>query len=529
MTRALLALAAVTGLLGAAPAAATTRYVTTTGAETGCARTAPCSLAWALSGGGSVPGDVVLVAPGTYAEGGLTVARELTVTAAPDEPRPVLRGDAAGATTLRIGVGAGHSVIEHLTVRAEGAGSTAIAVDDAAALDDLVVSSDAGPCLTSAARGVRIDDSAFAQIALDAGPCLQTSGTDTSWTGVTVTALNADLAASYAGNGEVVDGTFTGQVTGLQLGGSAAAHRVTAAGGERGIALSGTTMLTDSVAIARDGGDAVFAGSGTHELLNVTAWATGDGAVGIRSASGAAMTVKNSIARGALADLVAEPASTTIGPNCAAFTGCPAGTITADHSNFGTGFFVADGGSNQTADPRFVDASFDDFRLRKGSPAIDAGSFEVNSGSADRLGRFRWLGAAPDIGAYEYPSPRKRRPRPDRKRPTLGVVRLTAPVFRVAPRGQAFSAAASGPPVGTTLVFVVSEDADLVAQVFRPGHPRSVGTFVIPAIRGTHRVPLSGRVDGRPLRPGRYVLVVMARDVAQNLSEPRRLPFSVAR
>ncbi|MCW2992333.1 MAG: hypothetical protein JWM73_2927 [Solirubrobacterales bacterium] len=514
-------------LLAPAAAGAATRFVSPTGpAEGACSRTAPCAIDWALSGGGSATGDTVMVARGTYPDAALVIARPLTVTAAPDQPRPVLRSSAPGGSALTVAEGAGGTVVEHLAVRATGEGATGVDLRDVAAVDDITVSSRSAPCLHSAAPGVRIDESTFTRTGAGSAPCLETTGSDTSWTGVTVTALNVETAAAYSGDGTIADGTFTGQSVGLRLGGNPSVHRVTAAGRDRGVLLSGTTTLTDSVAIARAGGSGVFAASGTHELLNVTAWGDGNGAFGIRAVNGAQVTVKNSIARGTFSDVVADAATATIGPDCTVVTGCPAGRMLVDHSNFRSGPGVDDMGANQSGAPLFADPGFDDFHLRKGSPAIDAGSFEFNSGSADRDGRFRWLGASPDMGAYEFPAPRPAPPKADRKPPTLGVVRLTATRFRATRAGMAFSAAAV--PAGTTLVFVVSEDADLVAQVTRVGAKRSLGTIVRAASRGTHRVPLSGRLDGRALRPGRYVLTVMARDVAQNLSRPRRLPFTIA-
>lgn len=511
-------------LAAPAGAGAAVRHVTPAGANEGsCARTAPCSVAWAVNGDGSAAGDTVVIGGGTYADQPLVVARELTVTAAPDAPRPVFR--VSTGSVLTVTDGAAGAVVEHLALRSSATDAPVVTADAAVTLRDLSIATATTTCLRSAALGLRLEDSVLTATAPLTEPCLQTTGDDTSWTGVTVAARNADLAADYTGNGTILDATFNGQGVGLRVAGSPAVHRVTGAAADRGIVLTGAVRLTDSVAIARAGGAGVLAGEGSHELLNVTAWGARRGSVGVRAVNGAQLAVTNTIARGRAFDLDAA-ATTTITGDCDVFAGCPPGRIVAGNSNFRTARGVEDTGSNQSAGVRFADSAFEDFRLRRGSPAIDAGSFDFDSGSADRDGRFRWLGQRPDIGAYEFPSGRPLRPRLDAKAPTLGVVRLTAMRFRVARRGQAFTAA--GAPAGTRLIFVVSEDADLVAQVSRP-KGRSVGTIVRAANRGTNRVTLSGRVDGRPLAPGRYVLKVIARDVSQNLSRSRRLPFTVVR
>jgi parallel beta-helix repeat protein len=55
---------------------------------------------------------------------------------------------------------------------------------------------------------------------------------------------------------------------------------------------------------------------------------------------------------------------------------------------------------NLTTDPRFVDAGSFNFRLRPGSPAIDAGA-KIDIVSTDFDGSRRPIGGSHDIGAFE--------------------------------------------------------------------------------------------------------------------------------
>jgi hypothetical protein len=445
------------------------------------------------------------------------LTKPLAVTAAQDAPRPVFRTTAPDGVAFTVGSGAAGSVIDHLAILATGAGAVGVDLQDEASLADMSVSSADAACLRSTSKGVRIDDSVFTQTGVASDPCLQSSGNDTDWNGVTVTAINGVTAASFSGNGTVVDGVFSGSTTGLEATGTPTVRRVTARGAARGIVLGGTATLTDSVAIARENGSAVFSAAGSHQLLNLTAWATGPGSYGIRAASGATLTIKNTIARGEAGDISAEPASLTISADCAVFTGCPAATANVDHSNFRSSPGVTDNGGNQSASPRFVDSTFEDFHLRRGSPAIDRGAFLYNSGSADRDGRFRWLGLEPDMGAYEIPPP----PRPpaahrDLKPPRITRVRLASRRFRAS--------------VGTSVLFTVYEPSDLIVVVSRPGRRgATVGTMVRSVPFGHNRVRIRAPLDGRRLLPGRYVLTVIARDTAQNLSPEHRFAVTVVR
>ena len=514
-----------------APAGAATRYVSPAGgAEGSCSRSAPCAAAHVLAGAGSAEGDTVIVLPGRYDEQPLVVARPLEILGRPDAPRPVFRLSVAGGVALTITPEAQDTTVSHLDLGSSGEDGLGVEVQAAATLSDLRVTSEGAPCLRSGATGVRIADSAFTLTGVATVPCLETTGGDTDWTGVRVTALNGDVAAVFAGSGTIADATVSGRLTGLVVSGTPAVHRVTAAGSERGLVLDeGTALVTDSVLIARQGGHAVLGREGRHALINVTAWGAGKGSTGVRALNGAELTVTNTIARGHEADLLAEPASTTIGPDCTAFAGCPAGRIRVTRSNFRTAPGVEDLGTNQSGSPRFVDAAFEDFRLRPGSPAVDAGSFELNASSADREGRFRWLGDSPDLGAYEYAPPRPLAPRSDRRAPVLRAVAMSTTRLRASRRGVAFTAAAKA-PAGALLRWFLSERADVVLTLRRPGRDRPVlGTIVQPADLGWGAIRLSGELNAALLPPGRYVLRVMARDVTQNLSRPRDFVITVVR
>lgn len=519
-------LAAVLLALVAAPASvAAVRHAAPAGvAEGDCSAAAPCSAAYALEGAGSAAGDTVVLAGGTYPDQPLTIDRPLFVTAA-EGARPVLRTTAPGATTLTLGPSSAGAVVERIGIRAAGDDATAVAVRSAATLQRVAVSATTGRCLLSDAVGVRVDASRFSAPGPSDVPCLEATGDDAQWTDVVVRTPNVGTAAAFHSDGEIRGATFEGLHTGLRVAGSPLVRRVTAIGALAGLEIAGGALVTDSVMVATEAGSALLASAGESHVVNVTAWGDGAGATGIRATTGATLLVRNSIARGPSGDVVADPASTTFTDQCADPAGCPAGSVAISASNFRTALRVADAGANQSENPRFADPALYDFHLLRGSPAIDAGNFELNVSGADRHGRYRWLGKAPDIGAYEFPARRAPRVPADDRPPALGIVRLTATAFRVARTGLAFSAAR--PPRGTTLVAVLSEDGDVVLTVTRPGSGRVLGTLVRSVVRGSSRIRLSGRLEGQPLPAGRFLLHVMGRDRSQNLSEERVLPFRV--
>jgi hypothetical protein len=137
---------------------------------------------------------------------------------------------------------------------------------------------------------------------------------------------------------------------------------------------------TDSAALWLRNGS----GANRVEIRNVTAMGTAGDANAIHcDLTNGSATIVNSIARGKGYDLD--------------FTsGC-----SVAYSNYrpvaSTG--VSAGVGNQSAEPAFADS---DYRPAGGSPTIDAGQLDTRAPSLDPDGRARMIGAAPDIGAYEY-------------------------------------------------------------------------------------------------------------------------------
>src|SRR5215208_3523079 len=127
--------------------------------------------------------------------------------------------------------------------------------------------------------------------------------------------------------------------------------------------------------------------TGTLDIANVTAVAEGAGSTGIEHGSGSPTTIVNSIARGASFDIK--------------LNGIVAAAVVS-YSNFrpGSSTGVTPGLGNVSGAPIFADA---DLRPDASSPTVDAGTAATALlGTIDPDGNLRTLGAAPDIGAYEW-------------------------------------------------------------------------------------------------------------------------------
>lgn len=189
-------------------------------------------------------------------------------------------------------------------------------------------------------------------------------------------------------------------------GGLATGEDLVVAGTGQAAVLLGNVVLRDSVIRSVGSGTAIASGASgdtNAEIRNVTAFGGGYGlgAVGSGSStSGSVTTIRNSILIGATADIYALGAA----------AGKP-GLVFVDHSSFDTvdqqpfGLIDQSGGANQTAAPLLADLPGGIVRPLAGSPTIDAGVTDSFTGTKDPDGNPRTLGAAPDIGAFEFVPP----------------------------------------------------------------------------------------------------------------------------
>ena len=356
------------------------------------------------------------------------------------------------------------------------------------------------------------------------GPMPQIVGSSTPYTVVATTLGNRLAYLDLSNKG-------TGAYGALCAGeGSLERIRATAVGDfATGILAAADCTVRDSVAIASGmNATALYAGGSpvtTHTATarNVTAFATGTGSKAAFAACFACLgastklDLKNSIADGAGADL--ETASS--------------GSIVVSSSNFDKTIpnppgSITDAGANQTAPPQFIDAANGDYREAAGSPTIDAGTVD-QLGPLDLGGSPRIVGAAPDIGAFEFVPPAPPPP-PDGQIQSLA---LSPKSFRVVNAGGAIFSATKGKkaPIGTTVTYSLSAADEVAFSVERALPGRRLGKkcvkptkankgkkacrryrpvkggFTHTGAAGASSFKFSGRIASKALAPGGYRLV----------------------
>lgn len=486
-----IALAVAVALAAAAPASGATRYAGPAGLTVGSCTSAislPCTFDRALEQ--AADGDIVLLAPGTYTRTTSTyVSKKITIAGIPGGSRPLLTGAASNQDVLS--TFAGGATIRYLSVRAEGANARALGV----------------------------------------------GGGDTA----------ERVIAEATGDGSVA----------LNVG---------------GLARDGFARSTSPT------GRAVVAGGSVAEpgrLRNMTITAE-NGGVGVRVAGflGGATgyfdehaDVRNSIVRGspALLAVSAGPDASGAASITLATSNVPAG----GRQTSGAFATITDAGGNQTAPAMLVDLPGGDVRQLAGSPTVDAGLQDAFTGTKDLDGDLRPLGAGIDIGADELvPEPAappaapaapagQAMPQPQPQplggvleQPVLGRLALGTARFRAAPRGAAIAVAR--PPVGTLVVYDANLAARAVVRIqrarpgvrragrcraFRRGAARAprcmryitIGTASRNGSAGTNRFRFTGRVAGRRLAPGAYLMVITARVADGPVSPPVSARFRIVR
>ena len=115
--------------------------------------------------------------------------------------------------------------------------------------------------------------------------------------------------------------------------------------------------------------------------------------------------------------------------------------------------------------------------------------------------------------------------------PALAKLALSSTSFRAARSGRGVVAIAA--TTGTRVAISLSEAAKigLRVQVLTKSKRWATkrGSLSIAGKPGVNRFRFTGRINGRALAPGRYRLVVTARDAAGNLSAAKRIGFRIVR
>jgi hypothetical protein len=579
-TAAIAAMAAAVACPAAANAA-TTRYVKQGGLTSGSCLTpaTACRYSRVLNdaAGPTQPGDTVMVQSGTYdvSAAEVLVQEQVHVVGSSDGPRPVFTGSDPNSPTFKLIAPAGGSTLTNLDIRADGNGSTALWADVAITGQQLALSSEAICAYLNAPASTLQDTTATASSTGSA--CITAVQPNTTLRDVDVTQSNAFGTALYFGNsGSTAEELFVisagvgGLIPNTPAGERVVVRRsVISAAGFHGLATSGgPVLITDSfLRSGGAGGAALSVQSGDTQIRNVTAIAAGSDSHALRiesapPASAPNLLARNVIARGVYAGIVIQPGKpdplcVAMPPGTCIYPDHVPGTAGRSHSNVGSALGgVQDLGGNLSGPPGFVDAGAGDYRLAPGSSSIDAGTADPLNGPLDYFGLPRTLGAAPDLGAYEFDpgappggGPIPPGAGPDTAAPLLAGAHVTNRVFARTRRATPVNARAKR---GTAFVYRLSEAAAVTIRLERRiGGRRKGGRCVRPTRKlarakrcnryvaagkltragapGRVSVPFSGRIGRRALPLGSYRATLRAADIAGNRSAPSRVTFRIVR
>ncbi len=310
--------------------------------------------------GAALPGDTILVHPGTYDEA-VTISRSLTVRSTMGPSVTHIAPSAAGTAVSIVG-SATTSVLEGFSITGHGE----------------VMSVDSHP------GGVLVGFGATAEIRrCVVKNCVGSAPVGPSFVFPTVTG---------GAGGLHVDGSATATIADCVVLNNQGGAGVPGAGGPGGLLVEGTVGVTHSVFLGNIGGTATAA---------LVALKGGGGAVELGPQGD--LMLANAILRGNVggAGNTGGGAEDEIEPPLVMLFA----TASVNHSDIDGPLnpFVTQGPGVIDADPLFVNPMADDFALLSGSPCIDTGDCgNTHPLSPDLSGNPRLRGFAPDMGAIEF-------------------------------------------------------------------------------------------------------------------------------